>query len=453
MKSLRRMKGTGSLFKRRDHYVYEICDINGKKKSVTLKNQDGSYVTTKIQAERIAAALYAEYYEIQQISSKADYLAKVAEVKKIIVRNQVDLHSIWEAYLAHPNRPDSGPTTLKTYEHSLKAFVQYCKDCQLNDINQITPAVAGQYLMQFWKTNIASRTYNRNLQALKLVFRTLLKEDSPFEEFRAKIIETESHKPFTQEQIRKIFAKVDDPEFYLLHKAEMKIMLMLGLLFGLRLHDAACFQWSYIKGNIVEFKPAKTKKHLNQNLVLPIPEILQEQFRNAQAWKVDQYVLPNVAKRYDFNPSGISQDVAKVLTASGIETTEEAKGDVRRKIYIDNNGERKTRHISRYSFHSFRHTFCSMAANAGMDLSVVRSIVGHTNISMTEHYTHYSLESKRQVIASLPLPVTTSSREASLQELIHSLSPCKLPLLGMLLEELLTSAQKKKLFKKLQQEN
>ena len=65
------------------------------------------------------------------------------------------------------------------------------------------------------------------------------------------------------------FAKLDDPEFYLLYKDEMRIVLMLGLCFGLRLHDAACFQWNYIKGDTVEFKPAKTKRRQREALILP----------------------------------------------------------------------------------------------------------------------------------------------------------------------------------------
>lgn len=52
--------------------------------------------------------------------------------------------------------------------------------------------------------------------------------------------------------------------------------------------------------------------------------------------------------------------------------------------------------------HSFRHTFCSMAANAGIDLHVIQSMVGHTQTVMTEHYTHYSFDAKRKAIEALP---------------------------------------------------
>ena len=438
------LRGFGTVFKRENkYYVYQYRDLNGKIKTTVLKNDQGGKITTFTEAKIAAVKIYEEVDQIQKLQSKVEYLHNVAIVKHIINLKQIQLGNIWENYLANPNRPDSGKRTLETYEGILKAFLVYCSNHQIQETSQLTPEFAGQYLQQYWQTNIAPRTYNRHLQALKLIFKTVLKEDSPFDEFRAKPVETESHKPFTPEQINQIFAKVDDPNFHLLHKDEMRIMLMLGLAFGLRLHDAACFQWRYIKGDIVEFKPIKTKKHLHHNLVIPIPEILQEQFKKAESWKVDQYVLPNVAKRYGFNTSGISQDVAKLLRAAGIETKEEAGEEIRRMKYVANNGEERTRHISRYSFHSFRHTFCSMAANAGVNLSVVRSIVGHTNVSMTEHYTHYSLESKRRVIEAMPLPAASVHEQSkSLAELFPNFPSMKLAAVGRWLEDNLTPEQR-----------
>ena len=224
---------------------------------------------------------------------------------------------------------------------------------------------------------------------------------------------------------------------------------MLGLCFGLRLHDAACFQWNYIKGDTVEFKPAKTKRRQREALILPIPPILQQQFERAAHWKQDEYVLPNVARRYQINSSGISQDIAKLLKAAGIETLETASNATRRQKYRNSSGKLCSRHIGRYSYHSFRHTFCTIAANAGKDLAIIRSIVGHANIQMTSHYTHYSLESKRQVIESLPLPQRTIAKPPPLQELIPSLTPSQLADLGSWLERKLTSELKKELLLKM----
>ena len=73
-------------------------------------------------------------------------------------------------------------------------------------------------MMELWNQNISSRTYNKHLQALKLIFKTVLPDNSPFAELKAKLLEQESRKAFSREQINAIFAKLDDPEFYLLYK-------------------------------------------------------------------------------------------------------------------------------------------------------------------------------------------------------------------------------------------
>jgi integrase len=285
---------------------------------------------------------------------------------------------------------------------------------------------------------------------LKLIFKTVLPDNSPFAELKAKLLEQESRKAFTREQINAIFTKLDDPEFYLLHKDEMRVVLMLGLSFGLRLHDAVCFQWSYIKGDAVEFKPAKTKRRSKEMLCLPIPSILQQQFKLAKTWKRNEYVLPQMAHRYQTNSSGISQDISKLLRASGIETLEAADSSIRRQKYRNSSGEICTRHIGRYSYHSFRHTFCTMAANAGQDLSIIRSMVGHANIQMTEHYTHYSLDSKRQVIESLPLPTAKKLIQTTpFAEAISHLPVTKLPQLAAALANVLTAEQQEELMQKL----
>ena len=64
-----------------------------------------------------------------------------------------------------------------------------------------------------------------------------------------------------------------------------------------------------------------------------------------------------------------------------------------------------------YSLHSFRHTFVSFCANAGVPLAVVAEIVGHGNPAMTEHYSHISTESKRSAIKALPSLAVTAPQD------------------------------------------
>lgn len=54
------------------------------------------------------------------------------------------------------------------------------------------------------------------------------------------------------------------------------------------------------------------------------------------------------------------------------------------------------------TFHSLRHTFVSMAANAGIPLHIIQSIVGHESRAMTWHYYHEDEAILREAIATIP---------------------------------------------------
>ena len=64
------------------------------------------------------------------------------------------------------------------------------------------------------------------------------------------------------------------------------------------------------------------------------------------------------------------------------------------------------------SFHSLRHTFVSLSANAGVPLPVVQSIVGHTSTARTRHYGHANEAVLRQAVdASAAIGTALGKRE------------------------------------------
>ena len=100
-------------------------------------------------------------------------------------------------------------------------------------------------------------------------------------------------------------------------------------------------------------------------------------------------MLPQLANRYAYNKDGISHDIIRLLEVSGIQTKEEA-----------DTTHRKER-ISRYSFHSFRHTFASMLIAQGVAPITVSKLLGHTTLNMTNRYVHLAEESARSAVSKL----------------------------------------------------
>ena len=55
------------------------------------------------------------------------------------------------------------------------------------------------------------------------------------------------------------------------------------------------------------------------------------------------------------------------------------------------------------TFHSLRHTFNSVLANAGVDQEVRQQLTGHASAAMNRRYTHLELKTMRAAISKLPI--------------------------------------------------
>jgi hypothetical protein len=130
---------------------------------------------------------------------------------------------------------------------------------------------------------------------------------------------------------------------------------------------------------------------------IPIMPPLLEFLKSRQGCDAE-YILPEQAKMYLENPSGISYRVKKFLEDDlHITTTKKIPG--------------RSRAVSVKDVHSLRHTFCYFAGVAGIPLVVVQSIVGHMTKEMTEHYTsHADRATKREKLAALPMFKTLTAQ-------------------------------------------
>ena len=439
MTKKRRTKGTGSIFcKPNGRYAFRYTDALNQVKTQTLHLPDGSPITNRKDALKAVNKLLPQLQEDAAVNSRIEYLDKVAALKKLIIRNELKIVDIWERYLNSASRPDSGETTLAFYRTAVDIFQEWLKNNYPAKVlaREIDCGIANEFAIYYWRTGISERTYNARICALKLIFKVLLKNENPFAEIRHKTEQQQSRKAFTAVQLKTIFAKLEDPQYYMLYKDEMRLMLLIMLYTGCRGGDACTMQWKAVNlsNRSFVFIPRKTARHHPQAVHIPMAELLYQELSKLATTQTDsEFVLPQVADRYLRNPSGISIDISKLLKAAGIITQGNKEGLHRKRAVVE------------YSMHSFRHTFCSMAANAGIDLSVIRAMVGHTQTAMTEHYTHYSIEAKRRAIEALPMPLSDSTpspfTDASLEQLIAQSNNDTLQKAGRFLSQILSPEQ------------
>ncbi len=76
----------------------------------------------------------------------------------------------------------------------------------------------------------------------------------------------------------------------------------------------------------------------------------------------------------------------------------------------------RTKHVTP---HSFRHATAVHLVSAGVDVTVIRSWLGHVSLDTTNHYARANLETKRKALEQVGAPTTTGhppswKRDASL---------------------------------------
>ena len=258
-------------------------------------------------------------------------------------------------------------------------------------VDDITEEHAEEYFSSLAARGVSERTYNAYLQALKLIFKIILdSEKTPFAKINKKIEQQQSREAFTLKQLDDIFRLLNSESYYMLNKAEMRGMLTMCLSIGCRGEDACLMKWNNFNPSKreISYTPLKTARKNPTPVTVPVNNMLHEALENALNWRNDSgYIFPAVAERYKRNPDGIYQDVIKLLESAGIETSVEADKNVKR-----------LRRISKFSLHSFRHTFVTISANNKIPLHVLQDIVGHSSPMMTKHYTHTAMNLKKEAV-------------------------------------------------------
>ena len=101
------------------------------------------------------------------------------------------------------------------------------------------------------------------------------------------------------------------------------------------------------------------------------------------------FVFPSLAGKGTGGKLGLSGQFAAIMARAGIEgkiTRHTAQGRANNSL----------------SFHSLRHSFNSVLANAGVSQEIRMKLTGHMSAEMNKGYTHHELAPLRAAVAVIP---------------------------------------------------
>ncbi|NCC51776.1 MAG: site-specific integrase [Spartobacteria bacterium] len=286
----------------------------------------------------------------------------------------------WVAYNAAPNRPDAGDRTLYMYGCQWNRFTAWLKKNhpEVVAMQDVTPDISGAFA-NWLKKNYSPGTFNKYIRFLHLMWKTLEKQirlkgdaGNPWSErhitrqgLKGK---THARKELTIHQLRTILEQAE---------GDFKLLLALGVFTGLRLADCCTLAWGEVDldRGIIKRVPRKVATRTDKKVKVGIPAYLSALLSQTPVAGRTGYVLPDMAEQYDRNNTVITNRVQKHFEQCGITTHSTRKYNSGRTV-VD------------AGFHSLRHSYISLHAEAGTPQAVLKDLAGHGNIAMTEHYEH-----------------------------------------------------------------
>jgi hypothetical protein len=159
---------TGYLFKRGKTF-YVSWKIAGKSFTKVLHDDKGNPITTHHDAQEAQQKLMAPFVVADEATALESIVGKLegrkAELAKLENEQNLPLpiSQAWTAFLASPNRPDSGEETLYQYECQFSAFVKWMKEKRPGapTLLDVSKEVAEEYASSLNHGRLSGSTYNK----------------------------------------------------------------------------------------------------------------------------------------------------------------------------------------------------------------------------------------------------------------------------------------------------
>ena len=310
---------------------------------------------------------------------------------------RLPLADVWLEYVKSPDRRDLAQSTLNAKRLVWMDFARWMEHhhLEIGNLAEVTHETIAEYLACI-RAEVCASTYNARICVLREIFHVLSAKaglvDDPWEGVRLHADDSHSRRELTLDEIERLMKAATKAG------EEWKRLFTIGIYTGLRLGDCCCLAWNSVnlERGVIQLIPTKTRKHAHgQPVTIPIHPQLHAELEAAlardherRACAAAAFVNPTLADWYKNSKWRISHGLELIFKAAHIETSVKIEG-------------RRTR-TPEATFHSLRHTFVSLAANAGVPLPVVQSIVGHSSTAMTRHYYHQNEDVLRQAVAAIP---------------------------------------------------
>jgi len=266
--------------------------------------------------------------------------------------------------------------TLEAYRRDLKRYLSYLESKGVTDINQATPQTVVNFLVQIRAEGLSANSMNRTLAALRGFYKFLLHD---------KVLE---ESPLTNIELAKVWMRLPDT----VSKEEMNLILSQpGDDSPAALRDRAMLELLYATGLRVSELIGLTMNSINWQVGFLVVMGKGGKERVVPVGKTAY----DVVRRYldEARPKLIKTRTTDVLFLNRFGKAFTRQGLWKIIIhYAQKAGLQKSVHP-----HTFRHSFATHLLEGGADLRAVQVMLGHSDISTTQIYTHVTKDRLKEI--------------------------------------------------------
>ena len=273
------------------------------------------------------------------------------------------------------NEKNFSSHTITSYRNDMEQFSGYLVQVyQSNKPEEATAPIIRSWMAELMQNNNSARTVIRKASALRTFYRYLLREGIVTANPMAKVYtpKTPSRLPVfvAKKDMEKLFRSISfGPDF---NGIRDRLILELFYSTGIRLSELIALKTADVNlGNLT----IKVFGKRSKERIIPITSMLKNYL---ETYSVEK------------NKNGIKNEFFFTAETGNQLYTKQVYRIVNKYLGMVTTMKKKSPHV-------LRHTFATHILDNGADINAIKEILGHSNLSATQVYTHNSLEKIKRV--------------------------------------------------------